>query len=158
MSGLCFTSHEESETDRLGEMLAEALEPGCVVGLVGTLGAGKTRFVQAVAAALGVPREEITSPTFVLISEHSGGRIPVYHCDTYRIRDTDELQELGLEEYFAAGGITFVEWADRFEDQLPAERLMVEIESLGRTKRRFNFTAMGTKHCEVMGNLRIELS
>lgn len=141
MTEFRFSSHSEADTDRLGQQLAKVLPPGCVVGLIGTLGAGKTRLVQAVAAGMGVPREAVTSPTFVLVNEYLGGRLPVYHFDTYRLRDEDEFIELGIEEYFEGSGITFVEWADRFESCLPTERLTVSIEVLGECEREFVFSA-----------------
>jgi len=130
-----FTSNSETDTDRLGEALATAVPPGTVVALVGTLGAGKTRLVQAVAAALGVPRASVTSPTFVLVNEYTGGRLPIYHFDTYRLKDDDEFLNLGPDEYFDSNGLTFVEWADRVADLLPAERVEITIDVAGDTKR-----------------------
>ena len=95
MSEFTFLADCEKETARLGKLLADVLPAGTVIALIGTLGAGKTRLVQAVAGALGVPREEVTSPTFVLVNEYVGGRLPVYHFDAYRLRDEDEFLELG---------------------------------------------------------------
>jgi len=132
-----FIAEVEEETDQLGRLLAKALPAGTVVALVGTLGAGKTRLVQAVAKALGVPPKAVTSPTFVLVNEYLGGRLPVYHFDTYRLRDEDEFLELGPEEYFDGEGLTFVEWADKVIDCLPLEHLRIEIEVLGETQREF---------------------
>ncbi len=132
-----FIAEDEKATDRLGRLLAHTLPAGTVVALVGTLGAGKTRLVQGVAEALGVPREAVTSPTFVLVNEYLGGRMPVYHFDTYRLRDEDEFIELGPEEYFDGKGLTFVEWADRVLACLPPDYLRVEIEVLGETQREF---------------------
>jgi tRNA threonylcarbamoyladenosine biosynthesis protein TsaE len=126
----------EQDTERLGKALAELLPPGTVVGLIGTLGAGKTRLVQAVATALGVPEGGVTSPTFVLVNEYHGGRIPLYHFDTYRLKDDDEFLELGPEEYFDSDGISFVEWADRVEHLLPDDWLEIAIEVTGETTRR----------------------
>jgi tRNA threonylcarbamoyladenosine biosynthesis protein TsaE len=141
-----FLANSEVDTDRLGAMLADALFPGSVVALIGTLGAGKTRLVQAIAAALGNSRDEITSPTFVLVNEYRAGRMPVYHFDTYRLRDEDEFLELGPEEYFAGQGVTFVEWADRFEQLLPAGYLKIEIAPVGETAREFTITPIGKEH------------
>lgn len=131
-----FIAHNEQDTDRLGAALAAVLPPGTVVGLIGTLGAGKTRLIQAVAAAVGVPRECITSPTFVLVNEYKGGRLPVYHFDTYRLKDDDEFLNLGPDEYFDSCGITFIEWADRVADLLPLERVEISIEVGGETTRQ----------------------
>jgi tRNA threonylcarbamoyladenosine biosynthesis protein TsaE len=127
--------NDERDTDRLGAALAEALPPGTVVGLIGTLGAGKTRLVQAVASALGLPLQTVTSPTFVLVNEYKGGRMPIYHFDTYRLKDDDEFLNLGPDEYFDSRGITFVEWADRVSELLPTQRLEITIDVIGETQR-----------------------
>ncbi len=136
-----FTANNEDDTDRLGVALAGALPPGTVVALIGTLGAGKTRLVQAVAAAVGVPRAEVTSPTFVLVNEYTGGRLPIYHFDTYRLKDDDEFLNLGPDEYFDSNGLTFVEWADRVAELLPTDRLEISITVIGETRREFRITA-----------------
>src|SRR5438552_539445 len=119
---LTFEAQSESETVALGAALAAALPANAVVALYGILGAGKTRFVQAAAAALGVEPREVVSPTFVLVQEYQG-RMPVYHFDAYRLGGNDEFRDLGADDYFASPGVSFVEWADRVEEGLPAERL-----------------------------------
>lgn len=138
---LTFSSNNEHDTERLGAVLAAELPPGTVVGLVGTLGAGKTRLVQAVATALGVPPGKVTSPTFVLVNEYQGGRMPVYHFDTYRLKDEDEFLALGPEEFFESNGLTFVEWADRVAELLPKDRVEITIEVVDETKRRITVNA-----------------
>jgi tRNA threonylcarbamoyladenosine biosynthesis protein TsaE len=140
MEPVVFNSMSEADTERLGSALAAALPPGTTIALIGTLGAGKTRLVQAVAAALGVRRDEATSPTFVLVNEYRGRR-HIYHFDAYRLRDEDEFLELGPEEYFESQGLTFVEWADRVADCLPAERIEIRCEAVGETQRRFLLSA-----------------
>ena len=135
-----FVAKSLADTDRLGAAIAGALSPGTTVALVGTLGAGKTRLVQAVAAAVGVPREAATSPTFVLVNEYRG-RLPVYHFDAYRLRDLEEFLDLGPEEYFESDGITFVEWADRVADCLPADRIEIQCEATGENSRTFVISA-----------------
>ena len=140
-----FTANNEDDTDRLGVALAGALPPGTVVALIGTLGAGKTRLVQAVAAAVGVPRADVTSPTFVLMNEYTGGRLPIYHFDTYRLKDDDEFLNLGPDEYFDSNGLTFVEWADRVAELLPTDRLEISITVIGETRREFRITATSPK-------------
>lgn len=130
----------EEATESFGRRLADKLRENTVVSLVGTLGAGKTRLVQAVATALGSPRETITSPTFVLVNEYLRGRLPVYHFDAYRLKDDDEFLQLGPEEYFTGdgrpAGVTFVEWGDRVADCLPPERVEIAIEVLSGEGRR----------------------
>ena len=115
----------EKETDILGRVLAKALPDGTVVALLGVLGAGKTRLVQAISVALGVSKDEIGSPTFVLIREYQGKERSVYHFDAYRLRDSDEFLELGADEYFDSEGLSFVEWADRVEDAMPYDYLEI---------------------------------
>jgi tRNA threonylcarbamoyladenosine biosynthesis protein TsaE len=137
-----FTANDERDTERLGAALAAVVPPGTVVGLIGTLGAGKTRLVQAAAAALGVPPGRVTSPTFVLVNEYTGGRLPVYHFDIYRIKDEDEFLALGPDEYFESAGITFVEWADRVAELLPADRLEITLEVAGETRRSITIRGM----------------
>jgi tRNA threonylcarbamoyladenosine biosynthesis protein TsaE len=150
---LTFIANNEHDTARLGAALADALIPSTVIGLIGTLGAGKTRLVQAVAAALGVPRGQVTSPTFVLINEYRGGRLPVFHFDTYRLKDTDEFIDLGVEEYFDSGGVVFVEWADRVAELLPNERVDIRIEVTGPTTRRITIAGTSPQMEELASRL-----
>jgi tRNA threonylcarbamoyladenosine biosynthesis protein TsaE len=149
-----YEARDETDTARLGAALAMVLTPGSVVGLNGPLGAGKTRLVQALAEALGVPRNECVSPTFMLINEYRG-RLPIYHFDAYRIKDEDEFLELGPDEYFEAAGITLVEWADRVERCLPPERLEIHIEPIGTSQRRFTITARGAKYADLLSRLQL---
>lgn len=137
-----FTAQNEHDTQRLGAALAAALPAGSVVALVGPLGAGKTRLVQAVAEAVGFPRQSVTSPTFVLVNEYVGGRLPIFHFDTYRLKDDDEFLALGPEEYFDGQGLSFVEWADRVADLLPRERLEITLKVADETTR--TITIRGT--------------
>lgn len=152
MQRFIFNATDESGTDALGAALARVLPDGATVALVGTLGAGKTRLVQAVAEACGVPRREVVSPTFVLVQEHHGRR-PIYHIDAYRIADRDEFEALGPEEYFEGQGLTLVEWADRVEACLPPDRVEVHVEVIGEHSRRFEVTAVGKELDEAIGRL-----
>jgi tRNA threonylcarbamoyladenosine biosynthesis protein TsaE len=148
-----FDCRDESRTAHLGAALAAMLKAGDVVALVGDLGAGKTRLVQAVAEAMGVDRSEVTSPTFVLIHEYAG-RLPIYHFDTYRLRDLDEFVELGAEELLYGDGVCLIEWGDRVDAVLPADHLRCEIEITGETARRFRFTGTGPRSEEIVDELR----
>jgi tRNA threonylcarbamoyladenosine biosynthesis protein TsaE len=150
---LSITLHDESEMERLGAALGDVLPAGTVVALIGTLGAGKTRLVQAVAVALGVPRDAVTSPTFVLVNEYRQGRLPVFHFDTYRLKDDDEFLELGPEEYFDAGGLVFIEWADRVTHLLPADRIEITLELTGDTSRRVAVAAKDVGASSVVDRL-----
>jgi tRNA threonylcarbamoyladenosine biosynthesis protein TsaE len=146
MQDFRFTATSECDTDRLGKALAQHLPETATLALEGTLGSGKTRLVQAIAAASGVDPQSVTSPTFVLCHHYCGQR-PIYHLDAYRIHDPDEFLELGVEEYFAGPGWTIIEWADRVAACLPDQQLRVSIEVTGATQRQFDLVAYG-EECE----------
>jgi tRNA threonylcarbamoyladenosine biosynthesis protein TsaE len=152
MSTFAFRSDSLADTAALGAALAEALPDGSVIALLGTLGAGKTQLVQAVAAASGVNPRDVTSPTFVLINEYRGRR-PIYHFDAYRIADDDEFLQLGPEEYFEGRGLTFVEWAERVASCLPSERLEIRITVLADTSRRFDLEGIGRRYADAVTRL-----
>lgn len=142
MSTITWEATSEEETQKLGEVLAGIIPPGTVVSLNGTLGAGKTRLVKAMASALGIPAEDVISPTFVIMQRYFGGKT-LNHFDVYRIKDDDEFLELGPEEYFDSDGITLLEWADRVANCLPRDHLRVDIKFLGETCRQFTVTSVG---------------
>lgn len=151
-----YLSENEEATETLGRTLAGLLVPGTVVALIGSLGAGKTRFVQAIATSLDVPRRMISSPTFVLINEYSG-RLPIYHFDSYRLQDPREFLDLGIEEYFEGQGICLIEWADRVREYLPETRVEVHIDILSMTARRFTCSARGAEPEMILDKLRFEM-
>jgi tRNA threonylcarbamoyladenosine biosynthesis protein TsaE len=125
----------EAETDRLGQALAEVVQPGVTIGLVGTLGSGKTRLVRAISEALGVRPESIASPTFVLIHEYQG-RLPIYHFDVYRLDNPEDFDALGPSDYWSEGeGLCLIEWADLVAERLPRQTWWVRIELEGPTSR-----------------------
>ena len=150
----CFivAAANEEETAQFGARLADALEPGVVVALVGNLGAGKTRLVRAVAEGAGVDPREINSPTFVLVHEYTG-RWPIFHFDTYRLRDVDDFLNLGAEEYFQSCGVSFVEWADKVASVLPQDHLRIEIATTGDTAREFRLIATGAVSQRILERL-----
>ena len=147
---ITFLAENQSDTERLGAKLAELLPDGAVVALIGTLGAGKTRLVQAVAEVSGVPKNTVTSPTFVLIREYDEGVRPIYHFDAYRLERESEFRALGPDEYFDGFGLTFIEWADRVPNSLPVEHVTIEIEVLSADSRRFTVSAIGEKYAEFL--------
>lgn len=114
------------ETRRLAAALSPVLRPGDVISLSGDLGAGKTTFVQGLAAGIGVI-EQVTSPTFVLMKEYHGGRYPLMHLDVYRLERAQEVIDLGYDEYLDPSFIMVVEWGDVIEPMLPEEHLLVEM-------------------------------
>ncbi len=131
---------DESDTVLLGEKIAKRVSPGVVLGLIGTLGAGKTRLSRAIAEALAVEPSAIASPTFVLIHEYDGS-LPVYHFDTYRLTDPDEFEALGASEYWLRGdGLCLIEWADRVRQLLPMDCWIAEFAVTGQESRRVRLT------------------
>jgi tRNA threonylcarbamoyladenosine biosynthesis protein TsaE len=149
MPPIIFTAENEAATAALGHTLARIIPPGTTVALCGTLGAGKTRLVQAIAEGLGVQRRDVVSPTFVLMQEYHGRRT-VYHIDAYRLRDDDEFQQLGPDEYFESDGLVLIEWADRIERSLPREYVEICIEVTGAESRRFAIRTVGRRYEDVL--------
>lgn len=150
---------DESETAAFGAALFPLLRPGDVIGLVGDLGAGKTRFVQALLGAAGIDPAAVRSPTFTLIHEYSvtlarAGNVSVIlrHCDAYRLRP-GEFADLGLDELFAPDGIAIVEWANLVRDDLPAEWLELQLEHTGPTARRITARPHGSRVLELATGL-----
>lgn len=112
-----YISNSVEETERLGAKLASSLPAGSIVAFTGDLGAGKTAFVRGMACGLGI-EERVTSPTFTIVNEYDGGEKPLFHFDLYRLYDSDELFDIGWEDYLARGGICAVEWSERAEDAM----------------------------------------
>jgi tRNA threonylcarbamoyladenosine biosynthesis protein TsaE len=140
-NGYYYLANSEEDTERLAARLADMFIPGTVITLDGDLGAGKTRFSQAVARAIGVT-DTVNSPTFTLIKEYEGTRFPFYHMDVYRI-SLEEAGDLGLDEYFYGEGVTLVEWAELIAELLPKDRLAVRIEYRGERERTFFLVPYG---------------
>jgi tRNA threonylcarbamoyladenosine biosynthesis protein TsaE len=137
-------------TQVLGRRLADLLFPGAIIALIGSLGAGKTHLVRAIAEGLGIADSRVvTSPTFVLIQEYAA-RLPIYHFDAYRLRTAAEFADLGFHEYLEGDGICLVEWADRVEECLPREYLRITITITGETSRRFLLEGYGEVYTEIV--------
>jgi len=147
-----FTSHSPEETQKLGKRLGELALSGDIFLLSGKLGAGKTCLTQGIARGLGIT-ESVLSPSFVLVRELKG-RLPLYHGDLYRLDRTEEISELGLDEYLFGKGLTVIEWADKGLTILPEEHLLIEIEYLENDKRRIKLTAYHKRYQELMDKLK----
>jgi tRNA threonylcarbamoyladenosine biosynthesis protein TsaE len=130
------TSTSEAETEAAGRELASSLTAGSVVLLAGDLGAGKTAFVRGLADGLGIDPQDVTSPTFTLVQEYRGGRLPLYHVDLYRLKSI-EVDELGLDEMAWAGGVVAIEWPDRLPRPMD-NVIAVSIEHGDETTRRIS--------------------
>ena len=121
-----YVTHSREETENLGARLADALAGGAVVAFTGGLGAGKTAFVSGMARALGV-KERVTSPTFTIVNEFEGGRLPLFHFDMYRLGSADELFHIGWEDYLARGGVCAVEWSENVAEAMEPDAIRVSI-------------------------------
>ena len=144
MEPVVITTCSPSETQALGRRLGERLRPGDVVALYGSLGAGKTVLTKGIAEGLGISSLHVTSPTFVLVHEHTG-RLRLFHLDAYRLKSGEDLDALGVDEILFGDGVTVIEWADRVSSILPAERLDIEIELSGTEARRVSLSATGAR-------------
>lgn len=128
----------EEETREFGLELAAAASAGQIIALTGGLGTGKTTLTKAIGEGLGI-KAMITSPTYTIIHEYQGGRLPLYHFDVYRIDGADDMYELGFEEYFYGGGLTVVEWADRIPELLPPDALRIKIDFMADAGRIYTY-------------------
>jgi tRNA threonylcarbamoyladenosine biosynthesis protein TsaE len=133
VTGEAFPSNSEAGTRAIAARLAARLGPGAVVLLSGDLGAGKTAFVRGLAEGLGIDPAEVTSPTFTLVHEYRGGRLPLVHVDLYRL-DRADLDEIGLDSDLAAQGVIAVEWAERLIRRMPAAITIDIADSGGDTR------------------------
>ncbi len=133
-------THSEQETEALGERLAKCLPAGQVAALYGDLGAGKTAFVRGMARGLEI-REPVSSPTFTVVNEYPGD-VPLFHFDLYRLKNADELFEIGWEDYLARDGICVTEWSENVEEALPEDCVRVRITRLSDSDRRIEIEGM----------------
>ena len=122
-------SNSAEDTFALGKQCGQKAAAGQVYCLYGDLGVGKTVFTQGFAAGLGIT-EPVNSPTFTIVQEYNGGRLPFYHFDVYRIGDVTEMDEIGYEEYFFSDGVCLVEWGHLIAELLPQETIMITIEKV----------------------------
>ena len=129
-----FITHSPEETEKIGEALAKSLQPGTILAYRGDLGAGKTAFTRGLARGLGC-KETVTSPTYTIVNEYLGGRLPLFHFDMYRLTSSDDLWDIGWEDYLDREGVCAVEWSENVQDAME-DAVTVTIEKLGETTRR----------------------
>jgi tRNA threonylcarbamoyladenosine biosynthesis protein TsaE len=145
------------QTEEVGRILGAMLGAGDLVCLFGDLGAGKTHFSYGVAMGLEVNDQYITSPTFTFVNEYQG-RVPLYHIDLYRLKDPSELESIGFEEYIDSDGATVIEWAERAEEELPAEKLNVYISDVSENSREIGFFAEGERYEKLLAGFMKSIS
>jgi tRNA threonylcarbamoyladenosine biosynthesis protein TsaE len=131
---MIFTTNSPTETEKLGAALGRILPPGTVLAYRGDLGAGKTAFTRGLARGLGC-RETVTSPTYTIVNEYLTGRLPLFHFDMYRLASSDDLWDIGWEDYLDRGGICAVEWSENVADAME-DPVFVTIEKTGEDSRR----------------------
>ena len=131
---MTYITNSPTETEAIGAALGNIIQPGTVIAYRGDLGAGKTAFTRGLAKGLGCS-EVVTSPTYTIVNEYLGGRIPLFHFDMYRLRSSDDLFDIGWEDYLDRGGVCAVEWSENVEDSME-DALVITIEKLGEDTRR----------------------
>ena len=129
-----YTTNSPAETEAIGAALGRILPPGAVIAYRGDLGAGKTAFTRGLARGLGCT-EIVTSPTYTIVNEYLGGRIPLFHFDMYRLRSSDDLFDIGWDDYLDRGGICAVEWSENVDDAME-DAITITIEKLGEDSRQ----------------------
>ncbi|MCM8796576.1 MAG: tRNA (adenosine(37)-N6)-threonylcarbamoyltransferase complex ATPase subunit type 1 TsaE [Candidatus Omnitrophica bacterium] len=143
-------SHSVKDTLRLGRLLGVRLKPADILCLFGGLGSGKTVFTKGIALGMGIPKEKIISPSFVLIREHQGRNMPLYHFDLYRLRKEQDILNLGYEGYFYGEGVTVIEWADRLKKIAPEKSLKIYFSHLNSCSRLLEFSASGARYAKLL--------
>lgn len=138
-------TNSPDETELLGQKLGKAVRPGTVIAFQGDLGAGKTAFTRGLARGLGI-RGPVTSPTYTIVQEYLDGRLPLFHFDMYRLHSSEELFDIGWEDYLLRGGVCAVEWSENVMDALE-EPLVVRICRLGDTRRKI--TLEGARYADI---------
>jgi len=129
-----FITNSPEETEKIGAALGKIIKPGSVIAYRGDLGAGKTAFTRGLARGLG-SAELVTSPTYTIVNEYLGGRLPLFHFDMYRLHSSDDLWDIGWEDYLERGGVCAVEWSENVSDALE-DPIFITIEKLGEETRQ----------------------
>ena len=143
---MIYTTQSPEETEALGQRLASQLHPGAVIAFLGDLGAGKTAFTRGLARGLG-SSDRVTSPTYTIVNEYLGGKMPLFHFDMYRLGSSDELFDIGWEDYLERGGICAVEWSENVSDAMEGA-LFVTIEKTGEESRQITIEG-GSQYADL---------
>ena len=138
---MTWITHCPAQTEQLAQQLAQKLKPGDVIAYQGDLGAGKTAFTRGLARGLGI-REPVTSPTYTIVNEYTGGRLPLFHFDMYRLGSSEDLFEIGWEDYLDRGGVCAVEWSETVQDALD-NPIYVKIETVDQEPMARRITITG---------------
>ena len=136
-----FITNSPAETEKVGEALGNVLQPGTVLAYRGDLGAGKTAFTRGLARGLGAA-EPVTSPTYTIVNEYLSGRMPLFHFDMYRLKSSDDLFDIGWDDYLDRGGVCAVEWSENVADVME-DAILVTIEKTGEDTRRITVEGGG---------------
>ena len=152
---LQLTSHSPEQTQHLGTCLGKLAQAGDVFLLSGNLGSGKTCLTQGIARGMDI-KEYTLSPSFVLVREYYG-KLPLYHMDLYRLDRSEEIADLGLDEYFYGNGVCVVEWAEKGITMLPQENLLIKLSHLSDTERSLNIEPKGNRYSQLLKSLTLEL-
>lgn len=137
-----FYSDSPLSTEKFAESLAETLEGGSIIAFVGGMGMGKTHFTRGLARGLGF-KGDVTSPTFAIINEYRGGRLPLFHFDMYRIEGWEDLDSCGFFDYMEEKGVIAVEWSENISAALPEDTIYITLENLGETERKITVEGGG---------------
>ena len=153
---LDFVSNSAAQTERLGVRLGELLQPGDLICLAGDLGAGKTCLARGVSRGWGAARSA-TSPTFTLINEYPRAvdNLPLFHLDCYRLQKPEEAIHIGLDDILDQRGVVMIEWPERIEPVLPADRLWINLRWTAATKRGLRWQASGQRFVELLADFRL---
>ncbi len=147
-------SKSVNNTLNIGSGIARHLRSGDIICLFGQLGSGKTVLTKGVALGLGMKKNKVVSPSFVLIRQYNQAKIPIYHFDLYRLKEERDILGLGYEEYLYGEGITVIEWADRLKYLLPKEYLKITLEIKGDTKREIKIIPLGGRYRQLIKQLK----
>lgn len=150
-------SYSVNDTLRIGRVISRHLKEGDILCLFGELGSGKTVLTKGIALGLGIAKNSIISPTFVLIRQYHKAKLPLFHFDLYRLKGDAEIMGLGYHEYFYDEAVTVIEWANKLNYLMPKECLKVKLQIESFKKRIFKFTSLGRRHRELLSRIHEDI-